>query len=118
MVTYYQSKDMTEKLNADGYWASYNNVYFDEFRKISGEEAMVQEKGPQLYSWANSSRAKIFERDHNNVVDLDTMIHMMRFIQIISISFKGVFIRLILDTITLHMMNSPNVIVTHRIQRN
>jgi hypothetical protein len=83
MVTYYRSVDMTDTLNKDTYWASYNNVYFPDFRDISGEERQVAEKGPELYSWANSSRARIFRRDHNTVVDMPTMVHMMRLIKFI-----------------------------------
>jgi hypothetical protein len=80
MVTYSQSADMTKRLIEDGYWASYNNVFFPDFRDISGEEAMVNQKGPELYSWKNSSRARIFQRDQNKVVNLTTMIQIMRFI--------------------------------------
>jgi len=79
MVTYYQSVDMTETLINRTYWASYNNVYFEDFRKISGEDDQVAKKGPELYSWKNSSRSRIFERDHDKVVNLTTMIHMMRY---------------------------------------
>ncbi|CAF4292919.1 unnamed protein product, partial [Adineta steineri] len=79
MTTYHESRDMTEILNKNSYWASYNNIYFPHFRNISGEEEMVKKKGPQLYSWQNSSRAKIFRRDHGKVIDLPTMIHMMRY---------------------------------------
>lgn len=81
MVTYYQSTDMTDKLNQDTYWASYNNVYFPDFRVLSHEEDQVATKGPQLYSWANSSRANIFRRDHHNVTNLDSMVYMMRLVQ-------------------------------------
>ena len=80
MTTYHESIDMTEMLNNKSYWASYNNIYFPDFRNISGEEEMVKEKGSELYSWQNSSRAKIFRRDHGKVIDLPTMIHMMRLI--------------------------------------
>ncbi len=80
MTIYYESADMTETLNNNSYWASYNNIYFPDFRNISGEEEMVKKKGSELYSWQNSSRAKIFQRDHDKVLDLPTMIHMMRFI--------------------------------------
>jgi hypothetical protein len=80
MTIYYESADMTETLNNNSYWASYNNNYFPDFRNISGEDEMVKKKGPELYSWQNSSRAKIFQRDHGKVLDLPTMIHMMRFI--------------------------------------
>jgi hypothetical protein len=80
LTTYHESADMTETLNNNSYWASYNSIYFPYFRNISGEEAQVKEKGPELYSWQNSSRAKIFRRDHNKVIDLPTMIRMMRLI--------------------------------------
>ncbi len=83
MVTFHQSADMTTTLNEKGYWASYNNIYFPDFRIISGEEQLVTDKGPELYSWANSSRARIFERDQHTVVDLTTMTHMIRLITII-----------------------------------
>ena len=78
MVTYFQTKDLTDILRNNTYWASYNNVYFPNFRGISHEEDMVHQKGPQLYSWQNSSRANIFRRDHVKVVDLKTMTSMMR----------------------------------------
>ena len=80
MIPYHESKDITEILINNSYWASYNNIYFPNFRNISGEEALVKERGPELYSWQNSSRARIFRRDHGKVVDLSTMIHMMRLI--------------------------------------
>ena len=78
MVTNFEYADMTDTLSTDRYWASYNNVYFPDLRDLSGEEAMVQKKGPELYSWKNSSRARIFARDHVKVVDLPSMIKMMR----------------------------------------
>ncbi|CAF4013335.1 unnamed protein product [Rotaria sp. Silwood2] len=79
LVTDFEYQDMTDTLVNQTYWASYNNVYFPRFRDLSGEEAIVHEKGPELYSWQNSSRAKIFRRDHIKVVDLESMIHMMRY---------------------------------------
>lgn len=87
MTTYYESVDMTDILNKNSYWASYNNIYFDKFRNISGEEDMVKQRGPALYSWQNSSRAKIFRRDHHQVVDLPTMIDMMRYVNFIIIIY-------------------------------
>jgi Phospholipase B len=48
LVTYHESRDMTEILNNNSYWASYNNIYFPDFRNISGEEAMAKKKGPEL----------------------------------------------------------------------
>ncbi len=93
MVTYSQSEDMTATLNNQSYWASYNNVYFENFRKISGEEERVNKLGPELYSWKNSSRARIFERDQGKVIDLPTMMHIMRLIKIFFFSFSFSFNR-------------------------
>ncbi len=81
LVTNSEYTDMTDTLNKNSYWASYNNIYFQDFRELSGEEAMAQKKGPELYSWQNSSRARIFARDHVKVVDLPSMIKMMRLIR-------------------------------------
>ena len=83
MTTYHESADMTAALIINSYWASYNNIYFPNFRNISGEEARAKKRGPELYSWQNSSRARIFRRDQHKVVDLSTMIHMMRLIFIL-----------------------------------
>jgi hypothetical protein len=82
MITYYQSKDMTETLNNNSYWASYNNVYFPDFRNISGE-ADKEKVLPELYSWQNSARAKIFQRDYRNVTDLPSMKRIMRLIDFV-----------------------------------
>jgi hypothetical protein len=87
LVTNFEYTDMTDTLNKNSYWASYNNIYFPDFRELSGEEAMAQKKGPELYSWQNSSRARIFARDHVKVVDLPSMIKMMRLIRKESPSF-------------------------------
>lgn len=115
MTIYNQSADMTTTLNANSYWASYNNVYFPDFRNISGEDQMVKTKGSELYSWYNSSRARIFRRDHHNVVDLSTMMHMMRFIFKDSLLIPKYYF---VDTMIFNMMNYQNVIARHRFQQN
>jgi len=117
MTTYYDSADMTETLNNNSYWASYNNIYFPNFRNISGEEARAKKKGPELYSWQNSSRARIFRRDHHKVVDLPTMIHMMRFIFVKSFFYQQISFISIIDTMIFNMTNYRNVIALRRIQQ-
>ena len=87
LVTEFEQEDMTHTLINNSYWASYNNVYFPRFRELSGEEAMVAKMGPELYSWQNSSRARIFARDHHKVTDLTSMMHMMRLIHKFSFFF-------------------------------
>jgi len=79
LITYSESADMTNILKNTSYWASYNKVYFPNFRNLSGEDTMVKEKG-DMFSWYNCSRAKIFRRDHSKVVDIQSMIHMIRLI--------------------------------------
>ena len=112
MVTDFLYEDMTPILNSNSYWASYNNVYFPHFRDISGEEKMAQSKGPQLYSWQNSSRARIFARDHVKVVDQPTMINMMRFV-FAAFTFLPSNARLShgLDTMTSRMILCRHVVV-------
>ena len=107
---------MTATLNGNSYWASYNNIYFPDFRNISGEEARAKKKGPELYSWYNSSRAQIFRRDHSHVADLSTMIQMMRY-KFHSLVFctERFYSVCIIDTMIFNMTNYQHVIVLHRI---
>ena len=116
LTTYSQSADMTATLNSNTYWASYNNIYFPDFRNISGEEARAKKKGPELYSWYNSSRAQIFRRDHSHVADLSTMIQMMRY-KFHSLVFctERFYSVCIIDTMIFNMTNYQHVIVLHRI---
>ena len=116
MTTYSQSADMTATLNVNSYWASYNNIYFPNFRNISGEEAKAKKIGPELYSWYNSSRAQIFRRDHEKIVDLPTMIHMMRYkFQSIVFCIEKFDFIYIIDTMILNMTNYRHAIALHRI---
>lgn len=78
MVNDFESNDLTETLKKQSYWPSYNNVYFPRFRDISHEEQKAETNGPALYSWNSSARALIFARDHSKVVNMTTMIAMMR----------------------------------------
>ena len=119
MVTDFEHVDMTPTLISNTYWASYNNVYFPRFRDISGEEKMAQLKGPQLYSWQNSSRARIFARDHVKVVDMPTMINMMRFV-FVELTFLVHKFCLLhgLDTTTSHMILYPRAVARLRIPQN
>lgn len=77
MITYYKWDDFTERLITDQYWASYNNVYYPNFRNYSQEDRKAAVL-PQLYSWANSSRAQIFRRNHVDVKDRESMMKLMR----------------------------------------
>ena len=119
MVTDFEHVDMTATLISNTYWASYNNVYFPRFRDISGEEKMAQLKGPQLYSWQNSSRARIFARDHVQVVDMPTMVKMMRFVfaELTFLVHKFCLLHG-LDTTTSKMILYPHAVVHLRTLQN
>lgn len=60
------------------YWASYNIPYSQFVYDISGYPAAFSEYGND-YSYTNNPRALIFDRDHHNVVDMDTMKTIMRY---------------------------------------
>ncbi|KAF7637821.1 Phospholipase B-like, partial [Meloidogyne graminicola] len=66
---YYQ--DLSIYLKEKTYFASYNIPFFKKASKISG----FMEKGNEFYwfNWTDCPRAKIFGRDHINVIDLDTI---------------------------------------------
>lgn len=77
MIAYYKWEDFTKILINETYWASYNNVYYPNFRNYSQENDKAKTL-PQLYSWANSSRAQIFRRQHGDVKDPESMMKLMR----------------------------------------
>lgn len=64
--------DVSEVLNLNGYWASYNRPYFPDVRALSGHKEAEREYGP-LYSYANNPRASIFKKIGPNVADLFSM---------------------------------------------
>lgn len=73
-----QAKDVTDVLQKQGYWASYNTPYFTDIFEASGSPKMVEKYG-DFYSYENAPRAKIFARDQGKVEDIDTMMKLMRY---------------------------------------
>ncbi|XP_069136385.1 putative phospholipase B-like 2 [Argopecten irradians] len=72
------SEDMTQWLLNQTYWGSYNVPYFAAVFKGSGMPAMVKRYG-DWFTWDKTPRALIFKRDHHKVVDLNSMIKLMRY---------------------------------------
>ncbi|MBN3300033.1 PLBL2 phospholipase, partial [Amia calva] len=72
------SEDKTKELLQKGYWASYNIPYFEQVFNISGCPALVQKYG-DWFSFDMNPRAQIFRRNHSLVVDLDSMVRLMRY---------------------------------------
>lgn len=73
----YESEDRTDTIRQQGYWASYNAPYFPDIFNASGCVELVETYG-DWYSYDKTPRALIFKRDHGTVVDIDTMIALMR----------------------------------------
>ena len=71
--------DMTEWLENETYWASYNIPYFKDIYNACGYPAKVEEWEPKAMSWEEGARAQIFRRDHHKVIDLASMARIMRY---------------------------------------
>ncbi|KAJ1374921.1 hypothetical protein KIN20_038126 [Parelaphostrongylus tenuis] len=69
--------DMTHALFRNTYWPSYNTPYFPKIFQWSDAEKMVQRFG-DWYTYDKTPRALIFRRDHGSVVDMNSMIRLMR----------------------------------------
>ncbi|XP_064620556.1 putative phospholipase B-like 2 [Lineus longissimus] len=70
--------DVSNVLLKQGYWGSYNIPYFPKIFNASGVNDLVKKFG-DWFSYENGPRAKIFRRDHGKVVDMETMVHLMRY---------------------------------------
>ncbi|KNC83961.1 hypothetical protein SARC_03825 [Sphaeroforma arctica JP610] len=71
-------QDMTQQLNEDGYWASYNVPYFPEIYEKSGWSDKY-EKGGDEWSHEKCPRANIFRQQQSSVTDMDSMKRMLRY---------------------------------------
>ncbi|KAF0720690.1 Aste57867_115 [Aphanomyces stellatus] len=69
-----KAADVSDVLNRQGYWASYNIPYFPEIYTTSGFAL----KPGDTWSYTQCSRAKIFARDAPAVQSLDDLKHLMR----------------------------------------
>lgn len=74
MIVY---KDITSYLNENRYYASYNIPFFKKTTEVSGFEKKAKEF--YWFSWNDCPRAKIFKRDHEKVIDLETLKGLMRY---------------------------------------
>ncbi|XP_039257816.2 putative phospholipase B-like 2 [Styela clava] len=70
--------DVSNVLFSQTYWASYNVPYFPKIFNDSGFPALVKKYG-NWFTHDKSPRAKIFARDHKKVVDMDSLIKLMRY---------------------------------------
>jgi len=72
------SKDMTQFLQEQTYWPSYNIPAFPEIFNLSGGPTLVEKYGG-WFDYHLSPRAQIFKRDHGKVRDMGSMIKLMRY---------------------------------------
>jgi len=70
--------DKTDVLRNQSYWPSYNVPYFPFIYNMSGSAAAAAKHG-DWFSYNKTPRALIFKRDHHRVLDLDSMIKLMRY---------------------------------------
>ena len=83
MPGFIRTHDRTPELSR-GFWASYNVASDDFIWAISGQQALVDQYGGPtgagaFFTWANTSRARIFARDAPGVVDEASLRHLMRY---------------------------------------
>ncbi|CAK5080204.1 unnamed protein product [Meloidogyne enterolobii] len=71
------SRDMTWFLRKYNYWPSYNIPFLKKISDLGGftEKANIN----NWWRWGYSPRAKIFQRDHNKVKDMETLRELMRY---------------------------------------
>jgi len=70
------SKDMSQLLQKQGYWASENRGYFSGIRNVSGE-AEAEEIHGNLFSESHNPRANIFRATEGKVNTIEDMRHEM-----------------------------------------
>jgi len=74
---YVEVQDMTHLLEKEGYWGSYNRPFFKTINEKSMYTKYTKEHGVE-FSYKDCPRAKIFQRDHSKVKDLESMKKLMR----------------------------------------
>jgi len=72
------AEDMTSILVQQTYWPSYNNPYFTDIREAAGYTRLC-ERGVYGDCYEGAPRWTIFKTQHDSVVDLESMQHIMRF---------------------------------------
>ncbi|ESO04980.1 hypothetical protein HELRODRAFT_185539 [Helobdella robusta] len=71
-------QDVTFVLRNQTYWPSYNSPYFKEIFNASGCQENVKKYG-DWFTYEKTPRALIFKRDHSKVVDMNSMMRLMRY---------------------------------------
>ena len=72
---YMHSADVTSHLIEHGYWASYNNPYFDDISLLSGNAGMCEDN--ILTCYETDPRANLFRKHQGGVTNLWDMQRIM-----------------------------------------
>uniref|UniRef100_A0A7I4YEA6 Phospholipase B-like n=1 Tax=Haemonchus contortus TaxID=6289 RepID=A0A7I4YEA6_HAECO len=72
-----KSQDVTWFLKRYRYWPSYNVPFIKDISIEAGFSEKARER--DWYKWGSTPRAKIFERDHHKVQDIDSLTKLMRY---------------------------------------
>lgn len=64
-------------LQEEGYWASYNNPYFDDIARITGQYQLCQKDSTNCYD--TDPRAQIFRANHHRVENVTDLKHLMTY---------------------------------------
>ncbi|XP_070378120.1 putative phospholipase B-like 2 [Dermacentor albipictus] len=71
-------EDISHVLGDSKYFAGYNVAYFPEVFEMTSQPESVEKYG-DYYSYENSPRAKMFQRDHGNLTDMDSVVAYLRY---------------------------------------
>eukprot|EP00042_Codosiga_hollandica_P042942 m.401136 g.401136 ORF g.401136 m.401136 type:complete len:559 (+) comp56440_c0_seq2:369-2045(+) len=75
---YIRSNDLSDLLQTQGYYGSYNAAYDPVIRNVSGSDADEAKFGP-WFSYNATARALIFARGYQNVTSMEGMEWIMRY---------------------------------------
>lgn len=71
------SKDQTEILNKDKYWASYNRPFYSKINEDAMYTHYTKTKG-EMFSYKHCPRARIFQAEQSKVNSIDAMKNLMQ----------------------------------------
>ena len=71
-------EDQTKQLLQSTYWKSYNRAFFPQIFELSGAPDLVSTYG-NWFSYHQTPRSQIIDRDHVKIKDLESLMKMMRY---------------------------------------
>ncbi|XP_046681052.1 putative phospholipase B-like 2 [Homalodisca vitripennis] len=77
MPGFIRREDQTDVLTSQSYWASYNIPFYPDVYNMSGTPALADKYG-DYFTHDKCPRALLFKRDHEKVLNVQTMIQLMR----------------------------------------